>query len=105
MQQLRSELAASQQTIRSLEAELQDTMDAAMQLWDTVQVRLGWEGVISTPSTGPRGGGIQGALAEPQDTIDAAMQLCDTVQVWLLVECIGARECSRVCVEECGPFA
>ena len=38
VESLRAELADARQHIRSLEAELQDTMDAAMQLWDTIQV-------------------------------------------------------------------
>lgn len=37
--QLQSELSAARERIVHLEAELQDTMDAAMQLWETVQVR------------------------------------------------------------------
>lgn len=41
---LRAELSAARQHISALEAELQDTMDAAMQLWETVQVCMwgGW---------------------------------------------------------------
>jgi hypothetical protein len=38
MAALRAALAESRGTIHALEAELQDTMEAAMQLWDTVQV-------------------------------------------------------------------
>jgi len=35
---LQEELGAARQHIQALEAELQDTMEAAMQLWETVQV-------------------------------------------------------------------
>jgi chromosome segregation ATPase len=45
MAALRAALAESQGTIHALEAELQDTMEAAMQLWDTVQVRARCHGL------------------------------------------------------------
>jgi hypothetical protein len=75
---LRAELADARQHIRSLEAELQDTMDAAMQLWDTIQVSTA-QG--RRRSVGGLGGGFGRAGGFLQDTMGAAMQQWDTIQV------------------------